>query len=159
MGFILVVLYSSTGTNLERICGQEGIHVRISEFSDACCCCHLTAVAAKPAAMLHRRAARAKLQKSRKLKKTGVYVNIAKTGTSEVLFVPEYNTWGGGGGSNDPPLPPKRVAGKKLRKKRNISLKCVIFSTDCSQPMGLQSVIKIIGKTPKLFALHSSPFQ
>jgi len=70
--------------------------VRISEFSDACCCCHLTAVAAKPAAMLHRRAARAKLQKSRKFKKTGVYVNIAKTGTSEVLFVPEYNTWGGG---------------------------------------------------------------
>ena len=51
--------------------------------------------------MLHRRAARAKLQKSRKLKKTGVYVNIAKTGTSEVLFVPGYNTWGGG--TKDPP--------------------------------------------------------
>jgi ribosomal protein S3 len=74
-------LYSSTGTNLERIFGKEGIQVRISEFSDASCCCHLTAVAAKPAAMLHRRAARAKLQKSRKLKKTGVYVNI------EVLFL------------------------------------------------------------------------
>ena len=28
-----------------------------------------------------------------------------ETGTSEVLFVPEYNTWGGGGGSNDPPSP------------------------------------------------------
>jgi hypothetical protein len=53
----------------------------------------------------------------------------------------------------------KRVAWKKLRKKRNISLKSVIFSTDCSQPMGLQSVIKISGKTPKLFALHSAPFQ
>jgi hypothetical protein len=37
--------------------------------------------------------------------------------------------------------------------------KLLIFSTDCSQPMGLQSVIKIRGKTKKLFALPESPFQ
>ena len=29
-----------------------------------------------------------------------------------------------------------------------------IFSTDCSQPMGLQSVLKTRGKTSKLFALQ-----
>jgi hypothetical protein len=89
-----------------------------------------------------------------------VYVNIAKTGTSEVLFVPEYNTWGGGagGGTKDPP-PPRRVAWKKLRKERKKFSKLLIFITDCRQPMGLQSVIKIRGKTSKLFALHASPYK
>jgi hypothetical protein len=35
--------------------------------------------------------------------------------------------------------------------------KHVIFSTDCSQLMGLQSVPKIRGKVSKLFALRASP--
>jgi hypothetical protein len=34
-----------------------------------------------------------------------------ETGTSEVLFVPEYNTWGGGG-SNDPPSPQNVTPGR-----------------------------------------------
>jgi hypothetical protein len=59
---------------------------------------------------------------------------------------------------NDPP-PPKRDAWKKLRKEKNTFSKLLIFSTDCSQSMGLQSVIKIRGKTSKLFALPTSPFQ
>ena len=76
------------------------------------------------------------------------------------MFVPEYNTWGGGtGGTKDPPPPRKRVAWKKLRKERKKFSKLLIFSTDCSQPMGLQSVIKIRGKTSKLFALHASPYK
>ena len=66
---------------------------------------------------------------------------------------------GGGGGIKWSTPSPKRVAWKKLRKKRKITLKRVIFSTDCSQPMGLQSVIKIRGKTSKLFALHASPYK
>jgi hypothetical protein len=33
-----------------------------------------------------------RLSKIQNCPKTGVYVNIAKTGTSEVLFVPGYNT-------------------------------------------------------------------
>ena len=78
----------------------------------------------------------------------------------KIMFVPEYNTWGGGaGGTKDPPPPCKRVAWKKLRKERNKFSKLLIFSTDCSQPMGLQSVIKIRGKTSKLFALHASPYK
>jgi hypothetical protein len=59
---------------------------------------------------------------------------------------------------NDPP-PKKRDAWEKLRKERKKMSKLLIFSTDCSQSMGLQSVMKIRGKTPKLFALHASPFQ
>ena len=66
---------------------------------------------------------------------------------------------GGGRGIEWSTLPPKRDAWKKLRKERKKFSKLLIFSTDCSQPMGLQSVIKIRGKTSKLFALHSSPFQ
>ena len=72
--------------------------------------------------MLHRRAARAKLQKSRKLKKTGVYVNIAKTGTSEVLFVPEYNTWGGGVDQMIHPLP-KTCRLEEIKKKKKYIFK------------------------------------
>ena len=37
--------------------------------------------------------------------------------------------------------------------------KRVIFSGDCRQYMGLQSVITIIGKTSKLFALQASPYK
>ena len=81
-----------------------------------------------------------------------------ETGTSEVLFVPEYNTWGGGWNKGST-LPPKRDAWKKLRKERNFFSKLLIFSTDCSQSMGQQSVIKIRGKTSKLFALHASPYK
>ena len=67
---------------------------------------------------------------------------------------------GGGGGWNKESTPPrKRVAWKKLRKERKKFSKLLIFSTDCSQPMGLQSVIKIRGKTSKLFALHASPYK
>ena len=71
------------------------------------------------------------------------------------------NTIHGGGGRVEQRIHPprKRVAWKKLRKERMKFSKLLIFSTDCSQPMGLQSVIKIRGKTSKLFALHSSPFQ
>jgi hypothetical protein len=50
-----------------------------------------------------------------KMVQTGVYVNLPKTGTSEVLFVPGYNRWGGGGG--DPPHTQKRDAWKELRNK------------------------------------------
>jgi hypothetical protein len=35
----------------------------------------------------------------------------------------------------------------------------ILFLRQGSQSMGLQSVIKIRGKTSKLFALHASPFQ
>ena len=35
----------------------------------------------------------------------------------------------------------------------------MIFSTDCSQSMGLQSVLKIRVKTSKLFALRASPYK
>jgi hypothetical protein len=67
---------------------------------------------------------------------------------------------GWGGGRNKGSTPPcKRVAWKKLRKEKNKFSKLLIFSTDCSQPMGLQSVIKIRGKTSKLFALHASPYK
>jgi hypothetical protein len=56
-------------------------------------------------------------------------------------------------------LPLKRDAWKKLRKERKKFSKLLIFSTDCSQSMGQQSVIKIRGKTSKLFALHASPYK
>ena len=46
---------------------------------------------------------------------------------------------------------------QKRIKKRNTFSKRVIFSTDCSQSMGLQSVLKIRAKTLKLFALHALP--
>ena len=66
---------------------------------------------------------------------------------------------------NNPP-PPKRDAWKKLRKERKKISKLSIFSTDCSQSMGLQSVIKkISGKTSELFIfallvqIYASPFQ
>jgi hypothetical protein len=48
---------------------------------------------------------------------------------------------------------------KKKSKKRNIFSKRVIFSTDCSQSIGLQSVLKPRVKTPKLFALQASPYK
>jgi hypothetical protein len=63
---------------------------------------------------------------------------------------------GGGGGST---VPPKRDAWKKLRKERNNFSKLLIVSTDCSQSMGLQSVIKTRCKTSKRFALHASPYK
>ena len=67
---------------------------------------------------------------------------------------------GWGGGRNKGSTPPcKRVAWKKLRKERKKFSKLLIFSTDCSQTVGLQSVIKIRGKTSKLFALHASPYK
>jgi hypothetical protein len=44
----------------------------------------------------------------------------------------------------------KRDASKKLRKEINTFSKLLIFSTDCSQSLGLQSVIKIRGKSAKL---------
>jgi hypothetical protein len=44
----------------------------------------------------------------------------------------------------------------KKRKKRNTISKRVIYSSDCSQSMGLQSVLKIRVKTLKLFALRAS---
>ena len=67
---------------------------------------------------------------------------------------------GGGDGWNKGFTPPrKRVAWKKLRKERKKFSKLLIFSTDCSQPMELQSVIKIRGKTSKLFVLHASPYK
>jgi hypothetical protein len=56
-----------------------------------------------------------------------------------------------GGGTKDPS--PKRDAWKELRKERKKFSKLLIFSTDCSQSMGLQSVIKIRGKTSKFFAV------
>ena len=77
----------------------------------------------------------------------------------KIMFVPEYNTWGGGRVEQRIHPPRKRVAWKKLRKERKKFSKLLIFSTDCSQPMGLQSVIKIRGKTSKLFALHASPYK
>ena len=86
-----------------------------------------------------------RLSKIQNCPKTGVYANLPKTGTSEVLFVPEYNTWGGGGNKGSTP-PKKRDAWKKLRKERKKFSKLLIFSTDCSQSMGLQSVIKIRAK-------------
>ena len=46
---------------------------------------------------------------------------------------------------------------QKKRKKRNTFSKRVIFSTDCSQSMGLQSGLEIRFKTSKLFALRASP--
>jgi hypothetical protein len=79
-----------------------------------------------------------------KRSKTVVYVNLPITSTSEVLFVPGYNRWEGGGGGVEQMIQPhpKRDAWKKLRKEINKFLKLPIFSTDCSQSMGLQSVIK-----------------
>ena len=35
----------------------------------------------------------------------------------------------------------------------------MIFSTDCSQSMGLQSVLKVRVKTSKLFALQAPPYE
>ena len=80
-----------------------------------------------------------------------------ETGTSEVLFVPEYNTWGGLDQMIHPPK--KRDAWKKLRKEINTFSKLLIFSIGCSQSMGLQSVLKIGAKTSKLFALKASPYK
>jgi hypothetical protein len=48
---------------------------------------------------------------------------------------------------------------KKKEKKRNTFSKRVILSTDCSQSMGLQSVLKTRFKTSKLFALQASPYK
>ena len=45
------------------------------------------------------------------------------------------------------------------QKSRNKFLKRLIFSTDWSQSMRLQSVLKIRCKTSKLFALHASPYK
>jgi hypothetical protein len=55
--------------------------------------------------------------------------------------------------------PPERDAWEELRKEWKKFSKLLIFSTDCSESMGLQSVIKIRGKTSKLFALHASPYK
>ena len=48
---------------------------------------------------------------------------------------------------------------QKKKKKKEIHSKRVIFSTDCSQSMGLQSVLKTIVKTSKLFALQAPSFK
>jgi hypothetical protein len=49
----------------------------------------------------------------------------------------------------------KALCWKKFkRKERKKFSKLLNFSTDCSQSMGRQSVIKIRGKTSKLFALY-----
>jgi hypothetical protein len=53
------------------------------------------------------------------------------------------------------PKRPKRAAWKELKKDRNTFSKLLIFRKDCSQSMGLQSVIKISGKTSKNFALYA----
>jgi hypothetical protein len=48
---------------------------------------------------------------------------------------------------------------QKQKKKRNTFSKRVIFSTDCSQSMGLQSMVKFRDKTSKLFELQASPYK
>jgi hypothetical protein len=58
----------------------------------------------------------------------------------------------------DPSPPPNVTPGRNLKERKKFS-KLLIFSTDCSQSMGLQSVIKIRSKTSKLFALHASPYK
>ena len=57
------------------------------------------------------------------------------------------------------PLPNVTPDFQKRRKKRNTFSKRVIFSTDCRQSMGLQSVLKIRVKTAKLFALRASSYK
>jgi hypothetical protein len=47
--------------------------------------------------------------------------------------------------------PKKRDAWKKLRKERKKFSKLLIFSTDCIQSMGQQSVIKNQGQNFKTF--------
>jgi hypothetical protein len=47
----------------------------------------------------------------------------------------------------------------KNQTKKNTFSKRVIFSTDCRQSMGLQSVLKIRVKTSKIFALRASPYK
>ena len=54
------------------------------------------------------------------------------------------------------PLPNVTPDFQKGEKKNKFS-KLLIFSTDCSQSTGLQSVPKIRAKTLKLFALQASP--
>jgi hypothetical protein len=50
--------------------------------------------------------------------------------------------------------------GGEKGKKKKFS-KHLIFNTDCSQSMGLQSVLKLVkirGETSQLFALQASPY-
>jgi hypothetical protein len=56
-----------------------------------------------------------------------------------------------------PPLPNVTPDFQKEEKKRNTFSKLLIFSTDCSYSMELQSVLKIRAKTSKLFAPHALP--
>jgi hypothetical protein len=53
------------------------------------------------------------------------------------------------------PLP--NVTPDFQKGEKNFLSKLLIFSTDCSQSMGLQSVLKIRAKTLKLFALQVLP--
>jgi hypothetical protein len=78
-----------------------------------------------------------------------VYVNLHKTGTSEVLFVAGYKRWGGL--DHDPTPLPKRDTLKK-RKKNS---KLLIFSTECILSMGLQYVIKKQGQNFKTFLRYA----
>ena len=57
--------------------------------------------------------------------------------------------------------PPENVTLDFQKEKENINKfsKPLIFSTDRSQLMWLQSVLKIRCKTSKLFALHASPYR
>ena len=61
--------------------------------------------------------------------------------------------------TNTIPPPPENVTLDFQKEKENINKfsKPLIFSTDRSQLMWLQSVLKIRCKTSKLFALHASP--
>jgi hypothetical protein len=72
---------------------------------------------------------------------------------SEQQLLPRHHT--------NPISPPANVTPdfRKKRKKRNTYPKRVIFSTDCSQSMGLQSVLKTRVKTSKLFAPQASPYK
>jgi hypothetical protein len=56
-------------------------------------------------------------------------------------------------------FPPSKNVTPDFQKggKKEKNSKLSIFSTDCSQSMGLQSVLKIRAKTLKLFALQASP--
>jgi hypothetical protein len=72
---------------------------------------------------------------------------------SEQQLLPRHHT--------NPISPPReRDAWYSKREKKNKDLsKCVIFSTDCGQSKGLQSVLKTGVKTFKLFALQAPPYK
>jgi hypothetical protein len=76
----------------------------------------------------------------------------SKRSDSEQQLLPRHLT--------NPISPPTNVTpGFQKKKEKNIFLKRVIFSTDCSRSIGLQSVLKTRVKTSKLFALQASPYK